>query len=64
MNMPGFTGEQSLYKTHELYHMRSIDAIATGQIVPQAARSCVRACLSCAFLGNRENCKVCSKCLD
>jgi hypothetical protein len=35
MNIPGFTAEASFSRTGELYHMRSMDAIATGQVVPQ-----------------------------
>ena len=36
MNMPGFNAEASLYKTRGLYRTSSIDAIAIGQVVPQA----------------------------
>src|SRR5260221_7776640 len=35
MKMPGFNAETSLYKTNGLYRTRSMDAIATGQVVPQ-----------------------------
>ncbi len=65
MNMPGFNAETSLYKTCELYHMRSMDAIATGgtsQVVPQLPPICNQACRRCIYLHDNLSCWVCYWC--
>jgi hypothetical protein len=64
MNMPGFTAEASLYRTSELYSMRSMDTISTSQVVPQqmsglARDACLSACLCC---GRGENWGCCVAC--
>jgi hypothetical protein len=35
MNMPGFTGEASLYKTSAHYYMGEAETISSPQVVPQ-----------------------------
>jgi hypothetical protein len=57
MSLPGFTAEASIYRTSELYQMRSMDAIRCGEVVPQQMERdifgvmagddvCTRSCVS------------------
>jgi hypothetical protein len=68
MNMPGFTAEASLYRTSELYPMRSMDAISTGQVVPQQLSGlavpdlCNLSCRCCGLTHNRACCLACFFC--
>jgi hypothetical protein len=73
MSLPGFTAEASIYRTSELYQMRSMDAIRCSEVVPQQmerdifgvmARDdvCTRSCRCCIITNNPLCCWVCLSC--
>ncbi len=63
MKIPGFTAEESLYKTNGHYLIRS-GATLTGQVVPQYYPfiPCRNACSCCKVSGKEWCCDLCDEC--
>ena len=70
MNLPGFTGEVSLYRTRKSYYKSRSGAIVASQISPQIGINpippppvvvdCRRPCGRCVRTGD---CRACDECL-
>jgi hypothetical protein len=69
MKMPGFTAEESLYKTSSHYRAMGIESADPSHVIPQlrmgdSARYCLAVCLCCWGFDHPYCCYRCEKCLE